>query len=116
MNEPQLFPVAFTATALARIKQILTKEGKSILRVGVKGGGCSGFEYVMRGEDTAKPNDLTMTEDGTTIICDPKSALILEGTVLDYTGNLMGGFKFDNPNAARACGCGTSFSLKNPVG
>ncbi len=108
------FPVSFTPSAVARIKVVLAKEAKPILRVGVKGGGCSGFEYVMRGEDVVRENDLQTVADGITIICDPKSAVILEGTELDYTGNLMGGFKFDNPNAARACGCGTSFSLKNP--
>ena len=106
------FPVTFTDAAINRIKVILAKEEKSILRVGVKGGGCSGFEYVMRGEEAIREKDLRTTVDDVTVICDTKSAAILEGTVLDYTGNLMGGFKFDNPNAARACGCGTSCSLK----
>ena len=110
------FPVSFTPEAMARIKVILIKEAKPILRVGVKGGGCSGFEYVLRGENAIRESDLQTIEDGIQIICDPKSAEILDGTNLDYTGNLMGGFKFDNPNAARSCGCGTSFSLKKPLG
>lgn len=106
------FPLTPTPAALARIRAVLAKEGKAMLRVGVKGGGCSGYEYVMRGEDAPRESDLTAEFEGVTVICDPKSAVILEGTVLDYTGNLMGGFTFDNPNAARSCGCGTSFSLK----
>ncbi len=110
------FPVSFTPQAMARIKIILIKESKPILRVGVKGGGCSGFEYVLRGEHTAREADLQTTVDGIQIVCDQKSAEILDGTTLDHTGNLMGGFKFDNPNAARSCGCGTSFSLKKPLG
>lgn len=111
-HHDQEFPITLTPAALARARQILAKEGKPILRIGVKGGGCSGYEYVMRAEDTARESDLHMEIDGTTIVCDPKSAVILKGTTLDYTGNLMGGFSFDNPNAARSCGCGTSFSLK----
>lgn len=107
------FPVVFTEKALARIGQILAKEGKPILRIGVKGGGCSGYEYVLRGEEAARETDLCVEIGETTILCDPKSAAILQGTTLDYTGNLMGGFTFDNPNAARSCGCGTSFSLKS---
>ena len=106
------FPITFTDKALLRINQILAKENKPILRIGVKGGGCSGFEYVMRGEDVPRESDLSAEIEGTQIVCDPKSAVILQGTTLDYTGNLMGGFSFDNPNAARSCGCGTSFSLK----
>jgi len=106
------FPVTMTEAAIARAIQVLAKEGKPLLRIGVKGGGCSGYEYVMRGEDTPREGDLTASFGALDVICDPKSALILMGTVLDFTGNLMGGFSFDNPNAARSCGCGTSFSLK----
>ena len=107
------FPVSLTPAALLRIRQVLTKEAKPILRIGVKGGGCSGYEYVMRGETAARETDLQAEFDGVAIVCDPKSAVILQGTTVDYTGNLMGGFVFDNPNAARSCGCGTSFSLKS---
>jgi iron-sulfur cluster assembly protein len=106
------FPISITPAALGRIRQILAKDGKPILRIGVKGGGCSGYEYVMRGEDVPRESDLSAEIEGTQIVCDPKSAVILQGTTLDYTGNLMGGFSFDNPNAVRSCGCGTSFSLK----
>jgi iron-sulfur cluster assembly accessory protein len=97
---------------MVRVRQILAKEAKPILRIGVKGGGCSGYEYVMRGEEVPRETDLSADFDDLQVICDPKSAAILEGTTVDYTGNLMGGFVFDNPNAARSCGCGTSFSLK----
>lgn len=106
------FPVTLTEAAVARALQVLAKEGKPLLRIGVKGGGCSGFEYVMRGEDAPRESDLMASFGALDVVCDPKSAVILVGTVLDFTGNLMGGFSFDNPNAARSCGCGTSFSLK----
>lgn len=108
------FPFRLTEAAHARIKHLLQRQGKSVLRVGVKGGGCSGYEYVMRPEDMAKESDFVCElEPGVTLVCDPRSATILAGTEIEYTGNLIGGgFRFDNPNAARSCGCGTSFSLK----
>lgn len=106
------FPVAFTDAALERVRQVLAKAQKPILRIGVKGGGCSGYEYVLRAEDAAREADLQGEFEGVPVLCDPKSATILSGTMIDYTGNLMGGFVFDNPNASRSCGCGTSFSLK----
>lgn len=110
-----MFPVTLTHEAITQVKRMRDRKGDpgAVLRVGVKGGGCSGFEYVMRIETEAKPSDLIQDFDGMTVVCDPKSAKILEGASLVYTGNLMsGGFQFENPNAARSCGCGTSFTLK----
>lgn len=108
------FPYRLTEGALNRVRHLLQRQGKSVLRIGVKGGGCSGYEYVMRPEDLPRESDLVCElEGGVTLVCDPRSAPILEGTEIEYTGNLVGGgFRFDNPNAARSCGCGTSFSLK----
>jgi len=84
---------------------------EAFLRVGVKGGGCSGLEYVMKLDTVRKPIDLEQEFDGVKVICDAKSAVYLRGSTLEYTGNLIGGgFKFDNPNAGRSCGCGTSFT------
>lgn len=108
------FPIQLTERAIARIKQILTKQGKqnAYLRVGVRAGGCSGFEHVMLPVDTPRPDDLVAEFDGVRIVIDPKSAQILEGTTIDYTGQLIGGgFQFHIPKAKRQCGCGTSFSL-----
>ena len=109
------FPVTVTEGATARIKQLLTKDGRpeAFLRIGVKGGGCSGLEYLLKLDSVRKPNDLEADLDGVPIVCDPKSAKFLDGAELTYTGNLIGGgFKFENPNAARSCGCGTSFTPK----
>ncbi|MCS7209369.1 MAG: iron-sulfur cluster assembly accessory protein [Fimbriimonadales bacterium] len=113
MTQPQ-FPIRFTERAIARIKQILAKQGKSdaYLRVGVRSGGCSGFEHVMLPTDALRPGDLVAEFDGVRVVIDPKSAQILEGTTIDYTGQLLGGgFQFDIPKAKRKCGCGTSFSV-----
>ncbi len=107
-------PVEITARAVARIKQLLARRGKpdAYLRIGVRAGGCSGLEYVMQPEESPRPNDLQFELDGLRILIDPRSARILQGTTIDYTGELIGGgFRFNNPNAKRQCGCGTSFSL-----
>jgi iron-sulfur cluster assembly protein len=114
-NDSQSFPIEVTEKAVAQIKRILAKDGRpnAFLRVGVKGGGCSGFEYVMKLDTLRKAIDLEKEFDGVTVVCDAKSAVYLRGSTFDYTGNLIGGgFKFDNPNAGRSCGCGTSFTPK----
>ena len=104
----QLSPVA-----AEEIHQLLTKEGKDAwgLRVGVKGGGCSGLSYTMQFEQAAAEHDKQMEDQGVRIFCDPKSYLYLNGMTLDYSRDLIGGgFQFVNPNATRTCSCGTSFS------
>lgn len=108
------FPITLTEAALGRMKRLLEKQpAGTMVRLGVKGGGCSGLEYVTALETKARDTDLRLVADGIVFLCDPKSARFLEGSTLDYTGNLIGGgFKFDNPNAARGCGCGTSFTPK----
>jgi iron-sulfur cluster assembly protein len=112
---PGTFPVTFTPEALDRLRNILTKDGRvdAFLRVGVKGGGCSGFEYVLKLDTLRRPSDMWTQIDGVPVACDPKSARFLAGCVVQFTGNLIGGgFAFDNPNAERSCGCGTSFTPK----
>ena len=107
------FPLIVTEKALAQLRRLLTKDGRpdAFLRVGVKGGGCSGLEYVMKLDTVHKPIDLEQDFDGVKVVCDAKSAVYLRGSTFDYTGNLIGGgFKFENPNAGRSCGCGTSFT------
>lgn len=110
------FPVTASEKAIVRIQQLIKKDGRptAFLRIGLKGGGCSGLEYVLKIEDKPRDGDLQATWGDVRVVCDPKSAKFLVGTKLDYTGNLIGGgFAFDNPNAARECGCGTSFTPKS---
>ena len=111
-----MFPIAITDAALAQIKRIVTKDGREgvFLRLGVKGGGCSGFEYRMELDTVRRPIDIELVVDEITVVCDSKSAKFLQGATFNYTGNLIGGgFQFENPNAARSCGCGTSFTPKS---
>lgn len=111
----QTFPIEVTPDALAQVKRLVAKDGRAdvFLRLGVKGGGCSGLEYLMKLDTVRKPIDIETVIDGITIVCDSKSATFLSGSKFDYTGNLIGGgFAFENPNAARSCGCGTSFTPK----
>lgn len=111
-----MFPITVTDSALAQIKRIVAKDGREgvFLRLGVKGGGCSGFEYRMELDTVRRPIDLELVVDEVTVVCDSKSAKFLEGSTFNYTGNLIGGgFQFENPNAARSCGCGTSFTPKS---
>lgn len=82
------------------------------LRVGVKGGGCSGFSYTLDLVETMSEMDEVWEQNGLKIICDSKSALYLEGTQVDFKNEVMGrGFVFGNPNATSTCGCGSSFSV-----
>jgi len=84
---------------------------KMYLRVGVKGGGCSGFSYTLDLTETLAEHDETWSQHGVDVICDPKSLLYLDGTTVDFKDELMGrGFVFSNPNATSSCGCGSSFS------
>ncbi len=111
------FHVSFTPSAIKQLQAIMARKGQpgQFFRVGVKGGGCSGFEYVLKLDEVATPFDICIELEGVPIVGDSKSAKLLQGTVVDFTGNLIGGgFVFDNPNAARSCGCGTSFTPKTP--
>lgn len=109
------FPVTLEPGALDRARALIAKDGRpgAFLRIGVKGGGCSGYEYALRLDDSVRETDMISEIEGVRLACDPKSARLLEGTRLEYTGNLIGGgFVFHNPNAGRSCGCGSSFTLK----
>lgn len=84
----------------------------AFIRVGVKGGGCSGLSYQLDFDSTLTDNDKLFEDKGVKIVCDKKSFLYLVGTELDFSGGLNGkGFVFKNPNATRTCGCGESFSI-----
>ena len=96
--------------------QLMTEDGfkpfEDYIRVGVKSGGCSGLEYILKFDKEKTDADQIFEDNGIKIIVDKKSILYLAGTTLEYSGGLNGkGFIFNNPNANRTCGCGESFSL-----
>lgn len=96
--------------------QLMTEDGfkpfEDYIRVGVKSGGCSGLEYVLKFDNEKADSDQVFEDNGIKIIIDKKSILYLAGTTLEFSGGLNGkGFVFNNPNANRTCGCGESFSL-----
>ena len=87
------------------------KASRGGLRLGVLGGGCSGLSYQFKFDTKQRPTDKVFEFDGVKIFVDPKSMLYLDGMTLDYKESLMqSGFVFENPNAKKSCGCGTSFS------
>ena len=106
--------ITLTTTAAQEVKRLMDKEQKPNLgvRIGVKGGGCSGLSYVLALDDaTPKQYDTVFEHEGVKVLIDAKSQLYLDGTTIDYKTNMMGGgFEFDNPNAKKSCGCGTSFT------
>ncbi|MCB7128022.1 MAG: iron-sulfur cluster assembly accessory protein [Candidatus Brocadiales bacterium] len=102
-----------TETAVLQVKRLVEGQGNPKLkfRVGVKGGGCSGLSYTVALDTQQKDGDETFYFDGVTVLVDMKSYLFLDGTTLNYVEDVMGGgFKFENPNAKRSCGCGSSFT------
>jgi iron-sulfur cluster assembly protein len=108
-------PVILTELAAKEIQKIIADQEldatKVHLRVGVKGGGCSGFSYILDLTETVKETDEVFEAHGVRIICDPKSLLYLTGVTVDFKDELMQrGFVFNNPNATSTCGCGSSFS------
>jgi iron-sulfur cluster assembly protein len=107
--------IQMTETAATRLKSLRTEEGKGpdyFLRVEVKKGGCSGLSYKMNFEKDPKNGDKTFEAFGEKLVVDPQSFMYLIGMTLDYSGGLNGkGFVFNNPNATKSCGCGSSFNV-----
>lgn len=106
--------VQLTPKAVEKAKEALAKRGtpEAALRLGVRGGGCSGFSYVIEFADKQGSRDQVFTFDGLRVVVDPKSLVFLNGTTLDYEVKLMQhGFKFVNPQEATGCGCGDSFGV-----
>ena len=109
-------PIILTETAAREIGTIIAQQDLNKeairLRVGVKGGGCSGFSYVLDLTENQKESDETFEQHGIRVVVDPKSLLYLNGTTIDFKDEIMGrGFVFQNPNANSSCGCGSSFSV-----
>jgi iron-sulfur cluster assembly accessory protein len=105
--------VKLTANAGKKVGALLTRQGRpnGVLRVAVVGGGCSGLQYKMDLQDAPANRDFLVESAGVKVVVDPKSALYVTGSELDYVEALNdGGFKVKNPNAATSCSCGESFS------
>lgn len=103
-----------TENAITKVREIISQQDPTPagLRVGVVGGGCSGFQYQMTFEQKSGPMDKVMEFDGLKVFVDMTSLMYLDGTRVDYVESLEGaGFKFDNPNVQSTCGCGSSFSV-----
>ena len=106
--------ITLTQTAAQEARRLIEQESKPNLglRIGVKGGGCSGMTYDFKLDDKSKEYDRTFEVGGIKVVCDSKSLVYLDGMMIDYSTELVGGgFKFVNPNATGSCGCGTSFSV-----
>ena len=105
--------IKVTADAAKKVGSLLAKQGRAqgVLRVAVVGGGCSGLQYKMDLQDGPANRDILVESSGIRVVVDPKSALYVTGSELDYVDALQdGGFKVKNPNAATSCSCGESFS------
>lgn len=107
--------ITVSPSAKEYIQELRAAESKgpdSFIRVGVKGGGCSGLEYQLAFDSVEKEGDQVFEDKGIKVVVDMKSLLYLYGTELDYAGGLNGkGFVFNNPNATRTCSCGESFAV-----
>ena len=108
------YPISLTEKAVKAVKLAIEEEGlvtETGLRVGVVGGGCSGYSYALDFSDEFDEEDMSMDFAGLAVVMDPHSAQLLKGTEIDYVETLQKkGFVFNNPNATRTCGCGSSFS------
>jgi iron-sulfur cluster assembly protein len=105
--------ITLTDAAVREVKRVMAAQNLTgvFLRMGVRGGGCSGLSYSIEFDTEPGPHDRSFEADGITVVVDSKSYLYLNGTTLDYvTTGLTGGFSFQNPNARQSCGCGSSFT------
>ena len=104
--------VSISASAARRLNAILKGEDGAALRISVKGGGCSGFQYAFDIERARAEDDFVATRDGASVVVDPMSLEMMKGAELDFVDDLMGqSFRVKNPNAVASCGCGVSFSV-----
>ncbi len=105
--------VRLTADAGAKVDALRLREAQGdFLRIAITGGGCNGLSYKLRFTAEPRRGDILVRSGGAAVVVDPKTALYLKGTVLDYSHQMVGGgFKFSNPNAKASCSCGESFSV-----
>lgn len=106
--------IQLTPHAADKVRELIAKRENTTqgLRVGVRGGGCSGFQYFLEFAESPNKGDRELDSHGVKLFVDAKSFLYLQGTEVDFVDSLGGsGFKFSNPNAKRTCGCGESFSV-----
>jgi iron-sulfur cluster assembly protein len=110
--------ISLTDKAANRLKEIIQAKGESLsLRVMVRAGGCSGFEYGMALERNPRPDDSIAERDGVKVVVDANSMQYLDGSTIDFVDSLMGGgFAINNPNAVSSCGCGQSFKTAGESG
>ncbi len=105
-------PPKVTDRAFARLAEINADGDTKALRIAVEGGGCSGFQYDIKLEDTVMDDDMVMEKDGQKVLIDSVSLPFLSDAVIDFTQELIGArFVIENPNATSSCGCGVSFSM-----
>jgi iron-sulfur cluster assembly accessory protein len=112
--ETKKAPISLTPNAIAKVKEIMAQQNPvpTGLRVGVVGGGCSGFSYSMQFENNSGLMDKVFDMDGLKVYVDATSVMYLNGCTVDYVESLEGaGFKFENPNVKSTCGCGSSFNV-----
>lgn len=107
--------ITMTPKGAEKVREFLDQnpqEGETGLRVGVRGGGCSGFQYVLA-FDTKRDGDMSFSHDGIPLLCDKRSYPYVTGSTIDYVDAMTGaGFKVENPNVVAACGCGSSFRVE----
>lgn len=110
--------ITLTDAAVEQVKEMMKEEEQNVfLRVGVKGGGCSGLSYGMGFTNEEEVDDVKLNFSGLEVLIDKESAPLLQGVVIDYKQNMMGGgFTIDNPNAIASCGCGSSFRTATEAG
>ena len=113
LRAPEGTALMLTDVAVEKVKEVMTRDGVKDggLRIAIVGGGCSGFQYNLSLDESAREDDTIIEQGGVKLFLDPISQQYVYGTVIDYVNGLHGaGFKFVNPNANRTCGCGSSFS------
>jgi iron-sulfur cluster assembly accessory protein len=113
-TKPKTAPVSLTPNAVSKVKEIMAQQNPlpAGLRVGVVGGGCSGFSYSMSFENSPGMMDKVFEMEGLKVFVDATSVMYLDGCRVDYVETLEGaGFKFENPNVKSTCGCGSSFQV-----
>ena len=114
MSKEKKIPVEITKKAAEKIKELIKKDKKYALKVGVKKGGCAGMEYTIEYVSELDKNDEVIEQDGARVLIAPTAQMFLFGTEIDYETSLLeSSFKFNNPNVSEACGCGESIKFKN---